>query len=64
MPPAETGNASNPSSSDDQFENNSDQLIDKRGEKYLKEISNIEDLPDDEDQQKMDDSLKDPADHS
>jgi hypothetical protein len=43
--PALTGNASNPSPRNDS-EPNSDQLINKKGEKYLREGGNIEDLPD------------------
>lgn len=50
MPPAQTGNASNPSPHNDAVEpENSSQLIDKRGEKYLREISSPEDYPDEQD---------------
>jgi hypothetical protein len=50
MPPAETGNASNPSPHNDAMEpENKSQLIDERGEKYLREISSPEDYPDEQD---------------
>ena len=36
----------------------SNQLIDKKGEKYLREVANIEDVPDAEDQQDMDKTIE------
>lgn len=53
---ADTGNASNPTSTEFQNEN-ANQLLDKKAEKYLREAGNIEDMPDDEDQQEMDQTL-------
>ncbi|HYH14565.1 MAG TPA: hypothetical protein VD794_05070 [Flavisolibacter sp.] len=58
MPPAGTGNASNPPLKDDAFEPaNQNQLIDERGEKYLREIASIEDYPDAQDDQDMDETI-------
>jgi hypothetical protein len=58
LPSAGTGNASNPPEKDERFEPaNNNQLIDERGEKYLREIASIEDYPDAQDQQDMDDTL-------
>ena len=55
LPAAGTGNASNPPEKDDAFEpDNSSQLIDERGEKYLREVASIEDYPDAQDHQDMD----------
>jgi hypothetical protein len=47
--PADTGNGSNPSQRT-QAEPNGNQWLDKKGEKYLREGGNIEDLPDEEDE--------------
>ena len=55
--PAGTGNASNPSPTNVQQENSS-QLLDEKAEKYLREVASIEDVPDAQDQQDMDDTLK------
>ena len=49
-----TGNASNPSRTDLQT-NNTNQLLDKKAEKYLRESGNVEDMPDAEDEQQMND---------
>jgi len=55
LPAAGTGNASNPPLKDDAFEPvNHNQLIDERGEKYLREIASIEDYPDAQDDQGID----------
>ena len=55
----ETGNASNPSPQQTDYEpGNQNQLIPKEGEKYLREAGNIEDLPDATDQQEMGKTLK------
>lgn len=51
-PKPNTGNASNPSPSSFP-EPPREQLIDEKGEKYLKEVANIEDLPDAGDEQEM-----------
>ena len=58
MPPAGTGNASNPSPHNNDLEPQANQLIDKQGEKYLREIASIEDVPDAQDQQNMDDVIE------
>lgn len=55
----ETGNASNPTPQHLEYEpGNQNQVIPKEGEKYLREAGNIEDLPDAQDQQVMDETLK------
>ena len=51
---ANTGNASNPLPTDLQT-NNTNQLLDKKAEKYLRESGNVEDMPDAEDEQEMND---------
>lgn len=57
--PAPTGNASNPSATEETgAAAGENQLLDKRAEKYLSEVASIEDLPDDEDQQEADKTLK------
>ena len=58
MPAADTGNASNPSPHKGDSVPEGTQLIDKKGEKYLRESANIEDEPDAQDQQDMDDTFK------
>ena len=59
FPAGDTGNASNPSSPNPghETENNS-QLLDGKAEKYLREVASIEDVPDDQDQQEMDEIYK------
>lgn len=47
FPPANIGNASNPAPGDDS--NTGNQLIDKKGEKYLREVASPEDYPDEQD---------------
>ena len=55
----ETGNASNPTPQQTGFvPGNQNQVINKQGEKYLREAGNIEDMPDAQDQQEMDETLK------
>ena len=51
MPPAETGNASNPSPREGVGPAGGNQLIDEKGEKYLREVSSPEDYPDAQDEQ-------------
>ena len=47
LPPANTGNASNPTPHTDSMEpENHQQLLDEKAEKYLREGGNIEDMPD------------------
>lgn len=54
LPAAGMGNASNPPLKEDQLEPaHSNQLIDERGEKYLREVAPIEDYPDAQDEQDM-----------
>ena len=55
--PAGTGNASNPSPTDLQPED-SNQVLDNKAEKYLREVASIEDVPDAQDQQDMDETLE------
>ena len=51
LPGADSGNASNPSPHQKDMEPaNSNQLLDERAEKYLRESANIEDMPDAQDQ--------------
>jgi len=53
---AATGNASNPSA--DPLPAGASQLIPEKGEKYLREAGNIEDLPDEEDVQDAENTLR------
>ena len=47
LPVADTGNASNPTPDDDKMiPEESNQLLGKRAETYIRESANIEDLPD------------------
>lgn len=55
---ASTGNASNPSPQNDEFGPPDDQLLDDKAEKYLREVASIEDVPDAQDQQEMDNVIK------
>ena len=56
LPEAETGNASNPSpNSNDLQPADGPRLFDKKAEKYLRESGNIEDVPDAEERQELDD---------
>ena len=51
LPAADTGNASNPSPHSKEIEPaGSNQLLNERAEKYLRESANIEDEPDPQDQ--------------
>ena len=47
FPPANIGNASNPAP--DEGAGEGAQLIDKKGEKYLREVASPEDYPDEQD---------------
>ncbi len=59
FPAADTGNASNPSPHHEKMEPaGSNQLLDEGAEKYLREAGNIEDLPDAQDQQDMDETIE------
>ena len=56
-PPAESGNASNPSPHPD-TQPAGNQLLDARAEKYLREVASPEDYPDAKDEQKMDETIQ------
>lgn len=59
LPPAETGNASNPSPHNAKNEGQGEkQVLNEKAEKYLREVSSIEDEPDAQDQEEMDRALK------
>ena len=55
---AGTGNASNPLDTQTEETANDNQLLDEKAETYLRESGNIEDLPDDKDQQDMDETFR------
>lgn len=58
MPPANTGNASNPSPPDEKdIPAGTNQLLNEKAEKYLREVASIEDLPDAQDEQDMNDTI-------
>ena len=54
LPKAGTGNASNPTPEDQETSAGPDQLIDKQGEKYLREVASPEDYPDAEQRKELD----------
>ena len=56
FPPADTGNASNPSPHHDEAPTDK-QLLNKRAEKYLREVANPEDYPDAQDEEEMDETI-------
>jgi len=59
LPEAETGNASNPSPDNEELQPaNGQQLFDKKAEKYLRESGNIEDVPDAQERQELDENNK------
>jgi len=53
-----TGNASNPNPSDGMDPGNDNQLLDSKAEKYIREVASIEDVPDAQDQQEMDELIE------
>ncbi|GAA4746680.1 hypothetical protein [Flavisolibacter ginsenosidimutans] len=55
--PAQTGNASNPSPQAAETVNVDEQLLPKQAEKYLREAGNIEDEPDAQDEEDMDEEI-------
>ncbi len=57
FPAADYGNASNPSPHPD-TQPASNQLLDGRAEKYLREVASPEDYPDAEDEQDMEKTIK------
>jgi hypothetical protein len=63
--PAPSGNASNPvSRAGEDVQPEKNQLLDEKASTYLRESGNIEDMPDDLDQEEMDETIKRDADHS
>ena len=56
FPPADTGNASNPSPHEGTAPPDK-QLLGAQAEKYLREAANIEDVPDAQDQEDMDETI-------
>lgn len=57
--PANIGNASNPAPGDESLQEGAgNQLLDEKAEKYLREVASIEDVPDAQDQQEMDKTLR------
>ena len=57
-PQVNIGNASNPSPNDDSTDSSAgDQLLGKQAEKYIREVANIEDVPDASDQEAMDETI-------
>jgi hypothetical protein len=53
-----TGNASNPNPNDGLDPYNDNQLLDSKAEKYIREVASIEDVPDAQDQQEMDELIE------
>ena len=53
---ADTGNASNPTPHHEPVSNK--QLLNEKAEKYLRESANIEDMPDAQEQQEADETMK------
>ncbi len=58
MPPANSGNASNPSPVNEMEQTGNNQLLDEKAEKYLRESASIEDMPDEQDWQDAEKTLK------
>lgn len=59
LPAAHTGNASNPAADEEGIKRvHQEQLLDEKAETYVREAGTIEDLPDAQDQQDMDETLK------
>ena len=56
FPPAESGNASNPTPHPDTAPAGN-QLLDEKAETYLREVANIEDVPDAQEQLDMDKTI-------
>jgi hypothetical protein len=58
LPPANIGNASNPSPHQESLTPaEGAQLLNEKAEKYLREVASIEDVPDAQDQEEMDENL-------
>ncbi len=59
LPSADTGNARNPSPHNDKTEPaGNNQLLDKKAETYLRESANIEDMPDPQEEQEAEDTMR------
>ena len=59
-PQVDIGNESNPSPNQENSESTTgNQLLNDRAEKYLREAANIEDVPDAQDQEEMDQAIDD-----
>ena len=57
-PAVNTGNASNPAPNDESLSpTEGSQLLNEKAEKYLREVASIEDVPDAQDQEEMDETL-------
>ena len=56
--PAQTGNASNPSPQANEGAKVDEQILPQQAEKYLREAGNIEDEPDAQDQEEMDETIQ------
>jgi len=57
-PQVNIGNASNPSPNDDGTDSPAgEQLLGKQAEKYIREVANIEDVPDANDQEELDETI-------
>lgn len=59
LPAAAAGNASNPSGEELSMPQEDSQLLSTEAEKYLRESANIEDMPDEQDWQEADRTLRD-----
>lgn len=57
LPAADTGNASNPSAGSEERRSPGSQLLDEKAERYMREVANIEDVPDAQDQKDMDKTI-------
>lgn len=56
--PANTGNASNPSPFDTDDASTGKQLLDEKAEKYIRESGTIEDMPDEQDWEEANETIK------
>ncbi|HEU4470950.1 MAG TPA: hypothetical protein VFR58_07705 [Flavisolibacter sp.] len=59
QPATDTGHASNPNPRDMDMEpSGGSGLLDEKADKYIREVASIEDLPDANDQQEMEETIK------
>jgi hypothetical protein len=64
-PAAPSGNASNPvSRTGEDMQPQKNQLLDEKASTYIRESGNIEDMPDDLDEEDMDETIKKESGHS